>query len=199
MKNKIRLAIFASGNGSNAENIIKYFKSNPSIEVHSLLCNKPGAGVLKRIEPYNVNPKIFNRADLYENDEIKSYLDWYQIDYIILAGFLWLMPENIIEEFKNRIINIHPALLPSYGGKGMYGMNVHEAVIANKEKESGISIHLVNSKYDEGEILFQAKTEISLFDTPSSVAEKIHQLEHEHFPKVIEEYILKNDAVLSSK
>ncbi len=192
LKQKIRLAIFASGSGTNAENIVRYFQKHPKIEVHSLLSNKPGAEVLKRIEPYDVNQKIFSRQDFYESDEIKSYLDWYEIDYLILAGFLWLIPENLIEYFPDKIINIHPALLPSYGGKGMYGKKVHEAVISNKDKETGISIHLVNSKYDEGKIIFQAKVPVEPDDTLDTITKKIHLLEQEHFPKVIEDFILNS-------
>ena len=194
MKDKIRLAIFASGTGTNAINIIKYFRNHPEIEVFCLLSNKPDALVLQSIAPYDITTKIFNREDIYESDEIKSYLNWFQIDYIILAGFLWLMPQNIIEEFPGKIINIHPAILPGYGGKGMYGMKVHNAVIANKEKETGISIHLVNDKFDEGKILFQAKINIDVTDTASPIAAKISQLEQEHFPRLIEEYINRNTS-----
>lgn len=194
MKDKIRLAIFASGTGTNAINIIKYFRNHPEIEVFCLLSNKPDALVLQSIAPYDITTKIFNREDIYESDEIKSYLNWFQIDYIILAGFLWLMPQNIIEEFPGKIINIHPAILPGYGGKGMYGMKVHNAVIANKDKETGISIHLINDKYDEGKILFQAKINIDETDTASTIAAKISQLEQEHFPRVIEEYINRNTS-----
>lgn len=195
MKNKTRLAIFASGDGSNAENIIKYFKNHSSIEVHSLLCNNKNAGVLERIKAYNVNPKIFTKEDLYENDEIKSYLEWFKIDFVILAGFLWMIPESLINQFPHGIINLHPALLPAYGGKGMYGMKVHEAVINNHESESGITIHLVNKRYDEGEILFQAKTSISDSDQPETLAVKIHELEHTHFPRIIEDYITNYHAI----
>lgn len=195
MKNKTRLAIFASGDGTNAENIIKYFKKHPSIEVHSLLCNNKNAGVLERIKPYNVNPKTFTKDDLYENDEIKSYLEWFEVDFVILAGFLWMIPETLINQFPHGIINLHPALLPAYGGKGMYGMKVHEAVINNHESESGITIHIVNKKYDEGEILFQAKTTISALDTPETLAIKIHELEHQHFPRIIEDYVSNYHAI----
>ncbi len=191
MKQKIRLAIFASGNGTNAENMINHFKIHPKIEVHSLLCNNPEAYVLKRIKPYNVNQKIFNKEDFYETDEITSYLDWYEIDYLVLAGFLWLIPEKITKTFQDKIINIHPALLPAYGGKGMYGMNVHKAVLANHEKETGISIHLVNAKYDEGKILFQAKIPVESTDTAETVAAKIHELEQTYFAKTVEEFISK--------
>ncbi len=189
MKQKIRLAIFASGTGSNAVNIIRHFRDHKEIEVFCLLTNKPDAKVLDSISTYDVETKIFTREDLYESDEIKSYLDWYRIDFLILAGFLWLMPQNIIEEFPDRIINIHPALLPSYAGKGMYGMKIHNAVIANKDKTAGISIHLVNENYDEGKIIFQEKVTVDDWDTPLTLASKIAVLEQEHFPKVIEEYI----------
>ena len=189
MKKKKRLAIFASGTGSNAENIIKYFRDHPSIEVFCLLCNKPDAPVIKSLEAYAIEIKIFNREDLYDSHEIKSYLDWYQIDFIILAGFLWLLPENIIEDFPDRIINIHPALLPAYGGKGMYGNKVHQAIIENKDMETGISIHLVNEKFDEGKLLFQAKVPVAEDDTASTIALKVRALEQAHFPRVIEEYL----------
>ena len=151
--------------------------------------------MLERIKAYNVNPKIFTREDLYENDEIKSYLEWFEVDFVILAGFLWMIPESLINQFPHGIINLHPALLPAYGGKGMYGMKVHEAVINNQESESGITIHLVNKRYDEGEILFQAKTSISDSENPESLAIKIHELEHLHFPRIIEDYITNYHAI----
>jgi phosphoribosylglycinamide formyltransferase-1 len=194
LKHKIRLAIFASGSGSNAENIIRHFIKHPKIEVHSLLCNKPDAEVLKRIEPYNVNPKVFNREQFYELGDTKSYLDWYEVDYLILAGFLWKMPGELLEYFPDHIINIHPALLPKHGGKGMYGMNVHRAVLAAGDTETGITIHLVNEGYDEGKILFQAKTKIDVTDTEETIDKKVRGLELEHYPKFLEEYILAQEA-----
>lgn len=191
MKNKdlTRIAIFASGSGTNAENIIKYFSDNNNVEVNVILSNKKEAFVLKRAENLNIETIVFNRHEFYESDKIITTLLLRKIDFIVLAGFLWLIPKEIIKEFKDRIINIHPALLPKYGGKGMYGNYVHEAVIKNKEKESGISIHYVNEHYDEGQIIFQKKINVSESDTPESLAKKIHSLEYEYFPKVIEQII----------
>ncbi len=174
MKNKdlTRIAIFASGSGTNAENIIKYFSDNNNVEVNVILSNKKEAFVLKRAENLNIETIVFNRHEFYESDKIITTLLLRKIDFIVLAGFLWLIPKEIIKEFKDRIINIHPALLPKYGGKGMYGNYVHEAVIKNKEKESGISIHYVNEHYDEGQIIFQKKINVSESDTPESLAKK---------------------------
>jgi phosphoribosylglycinamide formyltransferase-1 len=184
-----KIAILASGSGSNAENIAAYFSNNPDVEISSILTNNSDAFVLKRAEKLNIPSFIFSKNDFFESNEVINYLLDKEIDFIVLAGFLWLIPENLIQQFPNRIVNIHPALLPKYGGKGMYGMNVHKAVVANHESESGISIHLVNEKYDEGKIIFQAKCEVNSTDTPENVAEKIHHLEYEHFPKVIEELL----------
>ena len=185
----IQIAILASGSGSNAENIVHYFKNHPNIKVSIILTNNENAKVLDRAERLGVPSAIFNRDEFSRSQYVlENYLK--EIDYVILAGFLWMVPENLIKAFPNKIINIHPALLPNYGGKGMYGMNVHNAVVANKEKKSGISIHYVNEHYDEGEIIFQAEVELSSEDTPEDVASKIHTLEYEHFPKVIEKEIL---------
>ena len=192
MKTKIRLAIFASGSGSNAENIIRHFQHHPSVEVCCVLCNKQGAYVLERTAPYGVKQKVFSRDEMYNSDDVLHYLNTFHVDYLILAGFLWLMPQRIVDAYPERIINIHPALLPAYGGKGMYGMRVHEAVVAAGEKETGITIHLVNEKYDEGKSLFQARVALTAKDTPETVAEKIHELEQTHFPRVIEEYVMKH-------
>lgn len=187
-----RIAIFASGSGSNAENIISFFSNSAEIKVVSVLTNNPNAKVIERAKKLNISFKIFNRFDLNESDEFLSFLVK-EVDYIILAGFLWLFPKRIIEKFPQRIINIHPALLPKYGGKGMFGMNVHQTVIANREKETGITIHYVNENYDEGAIIFQEKVSIDLNDTPDSIADKIHHLEYKYFPKVIESVILKDE------
>ncbi|MBI1305468.1 MAG: phosphoribosylglycinamide formyltransferase [Bacteroidetes bacterium] len=185
-----RIAIFASGSGSNAENIIRYFGHNPKIIFTKIYCNKKGAGVLERAERLKVETTVFSKSEFHDGT-ILSDLEQNQTDLIILAGFLWLIPQEIIRAFAGRIINIHPSLLPKYGGKGMYGMHVHEAVIENKETESGITIHLVDEEYDRGEVLFQAKTAVEEKDTPEILAQKIHELEYRFFPEVIENF-LKN-------
>lgn len=185
------IAIFASGSGTNAENIIKYFSNRNSARVTLILSNKREAYVLKRAATLGVKSFFFDRADLYENETVLGYLSSYTIDFIVLAGFIWLIPENILNIYERRIINIHPALLPGYGGKGMYGERVHEAVIKNREKESGITIHFVNKVYDEGDIIFQARCNIEPEDTPESLAKKVHALEYEYFPRKIEELVMK--------
>lgn len=186
---KTRLALFASGSGSNVQRICDYFKGHDSIGVRSIYCNKPDAYVVQRAEKLGIPCRLFDKEDLNDG-EVVAQLVADGIDWVILAGFLWLIPENMLEAYPGHIINIHPALLPKYGGKGMYGMHVHEAVVANKEKESGITIHLVDEEYDKGEFLFQAKVALAADETSESLAEKIHQLEHEHFPEVIEETVL---------
>lgn len=183
------IAIFASGSGTNAENIIKYFSTGNSAKVTLVLSNRREAFVLKRAAALNVNTVFFDRADLYTKDTVAGYLLESNIDFIVLAGFLWLIPEKILNIFTRRIINIHPALLPSYGGKGMYGEKVHEAVIASGDRESGITIHYVNSFYDEGDIIFQSRCKIEPGDTPLSLASKIHALEYKYFPSVIEKLV----------
>ncbi len=182
MKN---LAIFASGGGTNAENIANYLKGNKEVCVKLILSNKKDAFVLERAKDLGIPSHIFSRQDFYETDQVVNLLESHQIDWIILAGFLWLIPDNLIKAYPNKIINIHPALLPKFGGKGMYGTRVHQAVVDAGEIESGITIHLVNEKYDEGKILFQASCEVEKNETAESLAAKIHQLEHTHFPKVI--------------
>ena len=186
-----KIAIFASGSGTNAENIYNYFSDKPNINIELILTNKKNAFVIKRAEKYNIKTFVFNKKDLYETNSVLDILTENKIDLIVLAGFLLLIPENLINAFNNKIINIHPALLPKYGGKGMYGDKVHQAVIENKEFESGITIHYVNKKYDEGAIIFQAKCNIEENETPDSLADKIHKLEYKHFPEVIEK-ILSN-------
>ena len=187
MKN---IAIFASGKGTNAENIIKYFKASPSINVAVVISNNASANVINRAKRENVNTLLINRDSFYKSNEIINTLKSLDVDLIVLAGFLWLIPESLILSFPNKIINIHPALLPKFGGKNMYGMNVHEAVVEAKEKESGITIHYVNEKYDDGEIISQHTCNIGVKDTPEVVAQKIHQLELEFFPKIIEKILL---------
>ena len=186
-----RIAIFASGNGSNAQRIIEYFTGNPHIRVDLVLCNNPAAYVVERARKFNIPSVIFTRCELYESDYILDLLAVHNVSYIILAGFLWLVPENILKNFRNRIINIHPALLPKYGGKGMYGMKVHEAVITARDAESGITIHFVNEKYDEGATIFQATCQVLPNDSPSTLAERVHELEYRHFPEIIESVIQK--------
>ncbi len=187
---KHKIAIFASGSGTNAQNIIEYFAKTKSAEVCCILCNKPDAYVIKRAENKSVDCLVFNRIDFENSELILGYLNRKKVDFIVLSGFLWLIPEYLINKYPQRIINIHPALLPKYGGKGMYGMNVHNAVVENGEKETGISIHYVNKKYDEGDIVFQAKIEISSHDSAETVAERVHNLEYEHFPRIIEKLVL---------
>jgi phosphoribosylglycinamide formyltransferase 1 len=186
MKN---IAIFASGEGTNAQNIIDYFKFSDKIKVKVIVSNNPHANVLNRAKKEGIPAMLINRESFYNNNNAVEQLRELQIDAIILAGFLWLLPENLIDAFHGKIINIHPALLPKYGGKGMYGMKVHEAVIREKEKESGISIHYVNNEYDKGEIISQHKCVVDASDTPQTLANKIHELEKEFFPKAIEKVI----------
>lgn len=184
-----RIAIFASGNGTNAERIMEYFSADDAVNIELVLTNNPNAGVLPRAKKFGVASMVFSRDELYKSDKIIDALLDKRIDFIILAGFLWLIPSTIIKKYPHRIINIHPALLPKYGGKGMFGHHVHDAVINNKEKHSGITIHYVNEHYDEGNIIFQATCDISLDETADSLASKIHKLEYEHFPEVIEKLI----------
>jgi len=184
------IAIFASGSGTNAERIILHFKESKTGKVKLLLSNKSNAYALVRAEKNGIPTYVFSRDEFYNTDNVINLLLKQEIDLVVLAGFLWLVPVNLIRAFPDKMINIHPALLPKYGGKGMYGMYVHQAVIDSGDSESGISIHYVNEKYDEGKIIFQAKCEVTKVDTPESLAQKIHQLEYEYFPKVIEELII---------
>jgi phosphoribosylglycinamide formyltransferase-1 len=185
------IAIFASGSGTNAEKIIQYFSTRNSAKVSLVLSNKRQATVLKRAAALNVRTVFFEHKEFYVTGKVLRYLTLYKIDFIVLAGFLWLVPENIVEQYSGRIINLHPALLPAYGGKGMYGEYVHKAVIENHETESGITIHYVNKLYDKGDIIFQARCKVDPSDTPESLAEKIHYLEYQHYPRVIEEVVVK--------
>jgi phosphoribosylglycinamide formyltransferase-1 len=179
------IVLFASGSGTNVENIVNFFKDDQDTQISMILTNNPKAYVIQRAEKLGIPVRIFNRDDFYNNSTVIDLLKKIKPDLIVLAGFLWLIPENMIKAFPDKIINIHPALLPKYGGKGMYGSKVHEAVVANKEKESGITIHYVNERYDEGNIIFQAKCEVLPTDTPDDVANKVHELEYKHFPRVI--------------
>lgn len=184
-----KIAIFASGNGSNAENIIRYFNEKPQLaEVSLVVCNKSDAGVLKRAEDFGVPTAIISKSELNNSDFMLGLLQKHSVDIIVLAGFLLMIPAFLTNHYKNRIVNIHPSLLPAYGGKGMFGRHVHEAVIAAGEKQTGITIHLVTDKYDDGAILFQANTEVTAEDTPESVEAKIHHLEKRYFPQMIEKF-----------
>jgi len=184
-----RIAIFASGSGSNAQRIVEYFANHPSIKIELILSNNQNAYVLERAKKLNIPSIVFNREELKSNTGIVSFLKQKKIDLIVLAGFLWLIPSSLIAVFSKKIVNIHPALLPKYGGKNMYGMNVHETVIAAGETESGITIHWVDEFYDNGKIIFQAKCNIQENDTAEMLADKIHALEYAHFPKVIEKLL----------
>jgi phosphoribosylglycinamide formyltransferase 1 len=186
MKN---IAIFASGEGTNAQNIIDYFRDSNAVKASLIVCNKPQANVLNRAKAENIPQLIITREDFYNSNRVIDSLKNAHTDWIILAGFLWLIPESLIDAFPNKIINIHPALLPKFGGKGMYGGKVHEAVIASQEKESGITIHYVNKEYDKGAIILQAKCAIEPADTAESLATKIHALEKEYLPKTIEKLL----------
>jgi phosphoribosylglycinamide formyltransferase 1 len=189
MSNKRKIAIFASGSGTNAQNIAEYFRNNQQVTVDSLFCNRKDAFVLQRAEKMGVPSFLLERDLFYSTDYYVRLLEERGIDLIVLAGFLWWVPENLVKKF--RIINIHPALLPRHGGKGMYGMKVHQAVVENREEETGITIHYVNEKYDEGEIIFQAKCNVEKNDRPEDVAQKVHQLEYTYFPEIIEKVVLQ--------
>lgn len=183
------IAIFASGAGSNALKIIEHFSHHPKIRVDLIVCNKPKAGVLNIADEHGIPTLILDKEQFFRGN---AYVDEFKvddIDFIVLAGFLWKVPNALIHAYPEKIVNIHPALLPKYGGKGMYGNFVHEAVIANKDKESGISIHLVDEVYDHGKIIFQARCEVREDDTAESLAARIHELEHKHYAKVIEELL----------
>ncbi len=181
-----RIAVFASGSGTNAENLIRYFRTSPLGRVTLVLTNKPDAYVISRAQSHHIETFVFRREQLYETGEVLAVLNQKKIDFIVLAGFLWLIPAPVLDAYKHRIVNIHPALLPRHGGKGMYGRRVHEAVIDSGDEESGITIHYLNARYDEGDIIFQATCPVEPDDTPETLAEKIHSLEYEHYPEVVE-------------
>ncbi|UKM65419.1 phosphoribosylglycinamide formyltransferase [Flavobacteriaceae bacterium GSB9] len=186
-----RIVIFASGSGSNAENLVRFFHNSDNASVIQILTNNPYAKVLDRAKKLKVSALSFNIIALSKTDDVLNILRASNPDLIVLAGFLWKFPEFILDEFPNKVINVHPALLPKFGGKGMYGMHVHKAVVENKETETGITIHYVNENYDEGAVIFQAKCEVLPTDTADDVAAKIHELEMEHFPKVVDEILNK--------
>ncbi len=186
-----KIVIFASGSGTNAENIVKYFKNGDKAAVVSVFTNNPKAYVVKRAKNFQIPIEIFSKEELLESKVLQK-LKVIDLNLIVLAGFLLKLPENIIKSYPNKIINIHPALLPKYGGKGMYGMNVHKAVVENMEKETGITIHYVNENYDEGNIIFQKSVPLTGMETPEMVAEKIHELEQCYFPEAIEKLLISN-------
>jgi phosphoribosylglycinamide formyltransferase-1 len=184
-----RIAIFASGNGSNAEEIIRHFKNNPAIKVEMLLSNNPEAFALKRAASHGIATRTFDRKTYRESTQVLDWLVEGHITHVVLAGFLWLVPAYILERYAGHIINIHPALLPKHGGKGMYGMKVHEAVKEAGDLHSGITIHLVDAEYDEGKVIFQATCAVAKEDSATEIAAKVHDLEYQHYPSVIEKWI----------
>jgi len=187
----VKIALFASGSGTNVENIANYFNGGNVVKPVCVLCNKPDAFVLERAKRLELDSMTFNRADFNDGKRIMEYLTKHDIDMIVLAGFLWLVPQYLIDAYPNRIVNIHPALLPKFGGKGMYGMHVHEAVKESGETETGITIHLIDGNYDKGNTVFQAKVAIDPSDSPDDIANKVHALEYKYYPKVIEEIAKK--------
>lgn len=193
-----RIAIFASGNGSNAENIINFCKSNPGcgMEVALIVCNRPNAGVIERAQRLNVPLILLTKAEINDPEIMLGVLEEYSVDAIVLAGFLLMIPDFLLNRYPKRIINIHPSLLPKFGGKGMYGHHVHEAVVAAREKETGITIHHVSDICDDGEIIFQAKVPVLPGMTPEDVESSIHVLEQKHYPRVIAETLARNPASL---
>lgn len=189
----IRLAIMASGSGSNAENIVKYFSHSNEIKVEAIISNKADAYVLERAKYLHIPSYVFSRAEIVETDKVLNLLTELKIDWVILAGFLVLLPECIVNKYDGKILNIHPALLPKFGGKGMYGDKVHKAVVEAHEKETGITIHKIDANYDEGTTVFQAKIKVEPIDKPEDVAKKVHALEYKFFPQIIENLALGKD------
>ena len=192
-----QIAIFASGTGTNAARIIDHFRHHATIKISLIVCNKPGAGVLSIAEKEQIPTILLEKEQFFRGDAYVKELQDRKIDFLVLAGFLWKIPAALVKAYGGHILNIHPALLPKYGGKGMYGHYVHEAVIAAREKETGITIHYVDEWYDHGQVVFQASFPIEETDTPESVARKVHTLEHEHFPRVIEQVI--NSAAIEGR
>ena len=183
-----KIAIFASGSGTNAENLIRSF-AQTDISIIGVFTNNAKAGVVERAQNLNVPVTVFGKPDFYDTHYIYDILQKESVEYIVLAGFLWFIPQILTDTYKDRIINIHPSLLPKYGGRGMFGIHVHEAIIANGEKESGITIHLVNEVFDSGKTLFQATCPVLPTDTPEDLAARVHALEYEYFPKIVKKYI----------
>ncbi|TAH02870.1 MAG: phosphoribosylglycinamide formyltransferase [Sphingobacteriales bacterium] len=192
---KKRIAIFASGSGSNAQKIMEYFKNSDTIEVGLILTNNPDAFVLQRADNFEIPSHIFDKQEFTKTDNIINLLENHSIDLIVLAGFLWLIPQNLLNAYPNKIINIHPSLLPKYGGKGMYGDKVHLEIMKNNETESGVTIHFVNQHFDEGEIIYQSHFKITKNDNLEMIKFKGQQLEHTHYPKVIEGLLKKMKSI----
>ncbi|MEY3679229.1 MAG: hypothetical protein RI924_1370 [Bacteroidota bacterium] len=192
---KKRIAIFASGSGSNAQKIMEHFKKHPDAEVALVLTNNPDAYVLQRADNFELPTHIFDKQEFYQTEEVIDLLKNLKIDLIVLAGFLWLIPQNLLASFPKKIVNIHPALLPKYGGKGMYGDRIHKKVLADGEEESGISIHYVNEEFDAGEIIYQAKFKIEPGDDLEMIKFKGQQLEHHYYPKIVEQVLKKIKSV----
>lgn len=189
---KKRLSIFASGSGSNAEKFFEHFKDHPSIEIISVFTNNKSAGVIERANRFGIQHHVYNRNYWQTGDEIIRVLEQERVDFIVLAGFMLLIPKALVAKYSNQIFNIHPALLPKFGGQGMYGMNVHKAVKAAGEKESGITIHFVNEEYDKGQILYQESVVLEKNDSPEQIAQKVLSIEHKNYPKVVEQEVLKS-------
>lgn len=192
---KLKLAVFASGTGTNAQKLINYFSDSAIATVALVVCNKPGAGVLSIAEKEGIPTLLIEKEQFFRGDGYVTFLQKKEINFIVLAGFLWKIPKTLVEVYPRRIVNIHPALLPKYGGKGMYGQYVHEAVLQAGEVESGITIHYVDEHYDNGDIIFQTACPILSGDTSESIARRIHQLEHLHYPRVVEEVILNAEQL----
>lgn len=190
----MRIAILASGTGSNAQKIIQYLKDHKDIEVALVASNRPQAKVLAMATDFDIETAVIRKAEFYDSDQFLSTLRDKNINWIVLAGFLWLIPASLIEAYPDRIVNIHPSLLPAYGGKGMYGMHVHQAVQASGDRISGMTIHLVNEKYDDGAIIFQARTDIESTDTAEDIAAKVLALEHQYYPIVVEGLVMAQRA-----
>ncbi|AKD03028.1 phosphoribosylglycinamide formyltransferase [Pontibacter korlensis] len=194
-KNKKNIVIFASGSGSNAQRLLEHFEHHPEIRVAALFSNNPKAYALKRAETFHVPAFLFSRDEFYNTDKVLEQIQQFEPDLIVLAGFLWLVPQNLLRAFPNRIINIHPALLPKYGGKGMHGINVHAAVIQAQEPESGITIHYINEEYDKGEFILQERCPVQPTDTPEELAARVLQLEHQHLPLIVEKLLLQESQL----
>ncbi|MCJ8167454.1 phosphoribosylglycinamide formyltransferase [Pontibacter sp. E15-1] len=190
---KKNIVIFASGSGSNAQRLLEHFEHHPDIRVAALFSNNPNAYALKRAETYHVPAFLFSREEFYKSEKVLQQLQQFQPDLIVLAGFLWLVPQNLLRAFPDKIINIHPALLPQYGGKGMHGQHVHTAVIQAGEPESGITIHYINEEYDKGTFIRQERCPVLPSDTPADLAARVLQLEHLHLPQVVEQLLDQQD------
>ena len=196
---KKNIVIFASGSGSNAQRLLEHFEHHPEIRVAALFSNNPNAHALKRAETYHVPALLFSRDAFYNSDKVLQQVQAFEPDLIVLAGFLWLVPKNILQAFPNKIINIHPALLPNYGGKGMHGLHVHSAVVQAGDQESGITIHRISEAYDEGEFILQERCPVLPTDTPEELAARVLQLEHRHLPLVVEQLLSKQNQFKNNR